>query len=352
MTNLKVEVRTHRLNFIRPATTSRDTLRNKQVWYVKISNGDDQNHYGIGEIAPILGLSIESEKEIDYAISQMKSGELDPKAFSSTPSVRMGLETALADYVSTKDQTYFESTFANGLKGQLINGLIWMGDSGYMLEQITAKLTQGFSTIKLKIGTLDFESELDILRSIRTTYSAEEITIRVDANGAFGKDVESKLEQLAELDLHSIEQPIEAGNWQEMARLCTTSSLPIALDEELIGIHDSEQKKQLLEIISPQYIILKPSLLGGFDSCDEWIALAQAQGCQWWATSALESNLGLNAIAQWTATKNNPLPQGLGPGKLFRNNLPSRLELRGEKLFHQPETSIDFKSFWHGLDTV
>ncbi|MFT6726915.1 MAG: O-succinylbenzoate synthase, partial [Flavobacteriales bacterium] len=249
MKNIKAEVRTHRLNFIQPATTSRDTLRVKQVWYVKILNGDDPSQYGIGEIAPILGLSIESEKEIDYAINSILDGHLDPEMHHTTPSVRMGLEMALADYNSTTDQMYFESAFASGLKEQLINGLVWMGDAQYMLDQVTSKLELGFSTLKLKIGTLDFKTELDILRSIRSKHSAEQITIRVDANGAFGKDAAEKLKLLSEFDLHSIEQPIPAGNWKDMAQLCQDSPLDIALDEELIGIHETDQKKRLLETI-------------------------------------------------------------------------------------------------------
>jgi o-succinylbenzoate synthase len=352
MTSLKAEIRKHALKFIRPATTSRNTLITKDVWYVRLSTALPSNKSGFGEIAPIIGLSFETEAQLEQAMSSLLAGNLDPESYIDTPSVKMALETAYADLNTTRGQHYFDSSFAEGLSGQLINGLIWMGDSKFMIEQISSKLELGFTTLKLKIGTLDFKSELDILRLIRERHSANEITIRVDANGAFARDASVKLAQLAELDLHSIEQPIQAGNWEDMAKLCATTPLDIALDEELIGVHDSASRQQLLSTIKPQYIILKPSLLGGFSSCDEWIGLAEAQGCSWWATSALESNLGLNAIAQWTATKNNPLPQGLGTGKLFENNAPSRLELSGEQLFHRPNIQLDFNSFWNGLDKL
>ncbi len=352
MTSLKAEIRKHALKFIRPATTSRNTLTTKDVWYIRLSNSLSSIDYGLGEIAPIFGLSIETEAQVERAISDLMAGNLNPASYIDTPSVRMALETAFADLHTTRDQHYFDSSFAEGLSGQLINGLIWMGDSTYMIDQISSKLELGFTTLKLKIGTLDFKTELDILRLIRERHSANDITIRVDANGAFARDAWTKLAQLAELDLHSIEQPIQAGNWEEMAKLCATTPLAIALDEELIGVHDRATRQDLLNTIQPQYIILKPSLLGGFSSCNEWIELAGNQGCAWWATSALESNLGLNAIAQWTATKDNPLPQGLGTGQLFENNAPSRLELSGEQLFHRPSKQVDFNSFWNGLDKL
>ena len=209
-----------------------------------------------------------------------------------------------------------------------------MGSYTHMLSQIEAKMQAGFRCIKLKIGAINFEEELSLLKMIRRHFSAKEIELRVDANGAFSPaEALEKLKRLSELDLHSIEQPIRAGQWDSMARLSQLSPLPIALDEELIGVHSTSRKKELLETIHPQYIILKPSLHGGLRGSQEWIAAASQLGIGWWITSALESNIGLNAIAQWCATLHNPLPQGLGTGALFTDNIPMPLEVRGDELW-------------------
>ena len=228
----------------------------------------------------------------------------------------------------------WDTPFSRGEEGILINGLVWMGDHNLMMEQIQSLLSGGFRCIKLKIGAIDFEKELDLLRFIRSHYTANEVTLRVDANGNFEyNDVERKLHRLAELDIHSIEQPIPAGQWQEMEELCTSTPLPIALDEELIGVNDSREKRKLLKTIHPQYIILKPSLHGGITGCTEWIDLAGEMNIGWWITSALESNIGLNSIAQWCSTFKNSLPQGLGTGTLYTNNIGIPLEIRGERLW-------------------
>ncbi len=228
---------------------------------------------------------------------------------------------------------YFPSDFTEGKDSIKINGLIWMGDVNYMQSQIEEKIRDNFSCIKLKIGT-DWDSEKEILKSLRKEFSKDQIELRVDANGAFSlEQAKVVLQELADLDIHSIEQPIEAGNWKAMADLCKNTPTPIALDEELIGVLNFESKKDLLREISPQYIILKPSLIGGFSGSDEWIDLAEKNNIGWWITSALESNIGLNAIAQYTYTKNSPMPQGLGTGGLFTNNFPSPLALEGEKLW-------------------
>lgn len=228
----------------------------------------------------------------------------------------------------------WNTAFSRGEAGIPINGLIWMGDFDKMLVQIEAKMKGGFRCIKLKIGAINFEEELALLRHIRAHFSAGEVELRVDANGAFSPvDAMEKLKRLSELDIHSIEQPIRAGQWEEMARLTSESPLPIALDEELIGCNTLEGKQRLLSAIRPQYIILKPSLHGGFTGGEEWIAEAEKRNIGWWITSALESNIGLNAIAQWCATFNNPLPQGLGTGMLFTDNVDMSLEIRKDCLW-------------------
>jgi len=220
-----------------------------------------------------------------------------------------------------------------------------MGKKEFMLEQIQQKIQQGFSCIKLKIGAIDFDKELELLQLIRKNFSAEKIELRVDANGAFKpKDALQKLEKLSKYDLHSIEQPIKQGQWEEMAKLCRKTPLPIALDEELIGVFNSAKKEELLQSIQPQYIILKPSLIGGFHGTQKWLDLAEKHQIGWWITSALESNVGLNAIAQFTFTKKTSMPQGLGTGSLFNNNIPSPLEVRGEKIYYDPKTNWDINS--------
>ncbi|MCB0762440.1 MAG: o-succinylbenzoate synthase [Flavobacteriales bacterium] len=350
MNDLICEVKSHTLSFLRAAKTSRDTLLEKEVWYIRLS--DRQGKYGFGEIAPLFGLSVESRDEVLGAIRQMVTGLHPPEAYSSTPSVRAGLEMALLDLNYPASLQYADNAFVKGEQSQTINGLIWMGDPAYMHEQIEQKLALGFHTIKLKIGALDFEKELSLLSGIRQRFSPEEITIRVDANGAFGDDALHKLDRLARLNIHSIEQPIRAGQPAKMAQLCRSTPLPIALDEELIGTTSCAQKRELLDYINPQHIILKPSLIGGFSEANDWIQIAGTYGIPWWATSALESNLGLSAIAQWTAGYNNDLPQGLGTGQLFSNNCPGRLQLEGEKLWHHPESECGFEQFWNGLDSV
>lgn len=262
-----------------------------------------------------------------------QTGELDIESLRGYPSILFGLETALRHY-ETQSWALWDTPFSRGEVGIPINGLIWMGSFDRMLQQIEVKMQAGYRCIKLKIGAINFEEELALLRYIRAHYSAREIELRVDANGAFSPaDAMDKLNRLAELDLHSIEQPIRAGQWEEMARLAAESPLPIALDEELIGCNALERKRELLAAIHPRYIILKPSLHGGISGGNEWIAEAEKQHIGWWITSALESNIGLNAIAQWCATFRNPLPQGLGTGLLFTDNVEMPLEIRKDCLW-------------------
>jgi len=293
----------------------------------------------VGECAVFRGLSFDDrpdyEEKLKWLCENISSdSEFLKQELEEFPSIWFGYEQALLN-LKNGDNLYFPSEFTEGNTPITINGLIWMGDIGFMEEQIQEKLEQGFHCIKLKIG-VDWKSEHEILQKLRQKFTKDQLELRVDANGGFTKD-EAKivLQQLADLHIHSIEQPIKAGNWNDMAELCAETSTPIALDEELIGIINFNKKKELLEVIKPQYIILKPALVGGFSGSDEWISLVEQQDIGWWITSALESNIGLNAIAQYTFTKKNQMPQGLGTGSLFTNNFKSCLELNGEKLFYK-----------------
>ncbi len=261
------------------------------------------------------------------------------------PSIQFGLEQALLSFQSEDVFSLFPSKFTRGQDSISINGLIWMGDTSFMQKQIKEKLASGFTTIKLKIGAIDFKAELNLLKAIRKEFSADEIELRVDANGAFTpNDALEKLKRLSDFDLHSIEQPIKSGQSEEMCELCAITPLPIALDEELIGILNISEKKLLIEKIKPQFIILKPSLIGGFNGADQWIQVAEKHQIDWWITSALESNIGLNAIAQYTFEKHTNIPQGLGTGGLFSNNIISPLEIKNGALFYSQ------KQKWENID--
>lgn len=331
---MKAEYFRYLLQFKRPSGTSRGVLHEKETFVLEISENGKK---GIGECAVFRGLSFDDRPDYEEKLQwlceniQQDSDFLKEK-LKEFPSIWFGYEQAVLN-LKHSGNLYFPSDFTEGKASININGLIWMGDIHYMEEQIQDKLEKGFHCIKLKIG-VDWKSEHEILQKLRQKFSKERLELRVDANGGFNKD-ESKvvLQQLADLDIHSIEQPIKAGNWKDMAELCVETPTPIALDEELIGIIDCNEKKKLLETIQPQYIILKPSLVGGFAGSDEWISLAENQNIGWWITSALESNIGLNAIAQYTYTKHSKMPQGLGTGGLFTNNFESQLDLRGEQLF-------------------
>lgn len=341
---MNVRVVEHDLLFKRPAGTSRGVLKQRRVWYLVF---EEEGRFGVGECAPLPGLSAETIPEVEGALAALIS---DPDGFCDDAnrqklpsSLCFAVETALRDLEQAGAQILFPSGFTRGDKGIPINGLIWMGDPSFMKEQIRQKLDLGWRCVKLKIGALQFEEELAILKGIRAEYGAADVTLRVDANGGFSPDeVLDRLEQLAELDIHSIEQPIAKGRWQHMADVCKQSPLDIALDEELIGITRREDKIHLLDSLAPHYLVLKPSLHGGMTGCDEWIELAQERGIGWWITSYLESNLGLNAIAQWTFLKSPRLHQGLGTGQLFTNNMESPLEIRGEHLFFDPDKRFVF----------
>lgn len=327
---MKAHYRKYTLDFKRPSGTSRGILTQKETWFLIL---EEEDHLGIGECGILRGLSVddvpEYEEQLAWVCDNMDLGEMELlNRLQEFPSIQFGLEQAFRSLKSSNPFELFPSEFTQDEAPISINGLIWMGDESYMLSQLEQKLAEGFRCIKMKIGAIDFEKETAILESIRNSFGPNEIELRVDANGAFiPHEALGKLQRLSEYQLHSIEQPIKAGQSVEMADLCKKTPLPIALDEELIGVFSVTEKEELLQTIQPQYIILKPSLVGGFSGSLEWIDLAKKQGIGWWITSALESNIGLNAIAQWTYTLGNQMPQGLGTGSLYTNNFESPLEV-------------------------
>ena len=341
----------HRLVFKRPAGTSRGELVTKDSWYLIVRQEGENSPAGIGECSIIPGLSPEKPESIVPGLQDLcrninHHAQWLEKRGALFPALRFALETALEDLALGGKRIFFKDDFTSGQRGIPINGLIWMGEPAFMKRQIREKLEAGFTCIKIKIGAIDFEEELSLLRLIRREYPPETIEIRVDANGAFSPlEAPEKLKRLAEYALHSIEQPIRQGQPEVMAALCASSPLPIALDEELIGLSDPAARKRLLEMIRPQYIILKPSLLGGLRATAEWAALADALNIGWWVTSALESNIGLNAIAQWTFQNTADMPQGLGTGQLYTNNIPSPLAIEAGRLFYRPGQEWDLKRF-------
>lgn len=332
------------LHFIQPAGTSRGVYTTRQSYYVTLSDDNEPGSVGIGECATLPDLSCDAmpPKEYERILKGFcddlcQSGKIDKEAMRSYPSMLFGLETAKRQLDNGGGVDLFNTPFGRGEEGITINGLIWMGTFDEMFQRLEAKLKAGFHCVKLKIGAIDFEKELRLIQHIRQHFSRKEVELRVDANGGFTPDnAMQRLEALAKYDIHSIEQPIRQHQWKEMARLCKNSPLPIALDEELIGVNDLTEKNRLLDTIQPQYIILKPSLHGGISGTREWIKLAKERGIGSWMTSALESNIGLNAIAQLTADIYGPhitMAQGLGTGQLFSDNIPMPLEIRGEQLW-------------------
>jgi len=327
------------LDFKLPSGTSRGILTQKDSWIISIWDDILPNYIGKGEASIIKTLSPDWNEHFETKVNEICENITNYITseglvkLNQYPSIQLALETAILDLKNGGNSVIFPSDFVSKSAPIPINGLIWMGDKAFMKSQIERKINTGFNCIKLKIGAINFNTELQILKDIRSNYASTDIELRVDANGAFSPlEALTKLNKLAQFDLHSIEQPIKAGQFDEMANLCAKTPLPIALDEELIGITNLKEKKKLLSKINPHYIILKPSLIGGFKGSDEWISLAEKQNIDWWITSALESNIGLNAIAQYTFTKNNPLPQGLGTGGLFTNNTPSNLVVDNGKL--------------------
>ena len=333
-----IQITPRLLHFKQPAGTSRGVYNTRKVWYIEISSMENPSIKGIGECAPLPNLSCDNVPQYEEVLQQAcsrvaREGNIPTESLRNYPSILFGLETALRHY-ETGSLALWDTPFSRGEAGIPINGLIWMGNFEEMYRQIEAKMEAGYRCIKLKIGAIDFDAELTLLKHIRSRFSVKDIELRVDANGAFSPaEAMHKLDALSKLDLHSIEQPIRAGQWEEMARLTARTPLPIALDEELIGHNTPKIKQELLSAIRPQYIILKPSLHGGICGSNEWIAEAEKQNIGWWVTSALESNIGLNAIAQWCATLHNALPQGLGTGQLFTDNIDLPLEIRKDCLW-------------------
>lgn len=325
------------LHFKQPAGTSRGVYTTRKIWLVYLSDGKKT---GMGECAPLPDLSCDVRNDYEEVLEGFcqklcESGEIDYEAMRDYPSMLFGLETALLNL--QHGDIMFDTAFSRGEVGIPINGLVWMGNYDEMLQRMEEKLEKGFRCVKLKIGAIDFDQELDLVKRIRDRFSFHEVELRLDANGAFPyEEALYKLELLSQYAIHSIEQPIKAQQWALMAELCRESPLPIALDEELIGVNDPEMKHHMLNIIKPRYIILKPSLHGGMQGCREWIKSARDMGIDSWITSALESNIGLNAIAQFAADvygDHITMPQGLGTGQLFTDNIPMPLEIRGDKLW-------------------
>ena len=342
---MQADYKKYILKFKRPSGTSRGVLTTKETWFLKITEGDK---IGFGECGILRSLSVDDrpdyEEKLQWVCNNINLGEtMLWEELKEFPSIQIGVEMAFKSLNAKNPFKIFPSEFTKGKASIPINGLIWMGEKAFMKSQIQEKIETGFDCIKMKIGAIDFETELELLKYIRSEFSSEEIELRVDANGAFKpEEALEKLKRLSEFQLHSIEQPIKQGQRKEMAELCGETPLPIALDEELIGVFNVTKKKELLHTIKPQYIILKPSLIGGFKGTQEWIDLAEENNIGWWITSALESNVGLNAISQFTYTKNNKMPQGLGTGSLYTNNIQSPLEVEKGNIQYNPAKSWEF----------
>lgn len=342
------------LKFRQPAVTSRGVMLEKPTFFLKVFDENQPEKFGIGECSVFPGLSPEADGNYGYKLMELLANVALGRDtdLSRHSSIQLGLEEALRDYSGGCRHIYYPSNFTEGLSDIQINGLVWMGNFEEMIERIDEKVKDGFRCIKLKIGAIDWKNEVDMIEHIRYKYSDSDLQIRVDANGAFTMDnALARMKHLADLGVHSIEQPIRPGNDELMQFLCSVSPLPIALDESLIGISGKHRKEEMLSMIRPSYIILKPSLCGGFSGAEEWIDIAERLGVGWWVTSALESNVGLNAIAQWTATLHTAIAQGLGTGGLFTNNLECPLVLESDCLKYDPNIMIQDIQFdmldWH-----
>lgn len=340
---MKASWQKYRLDFRFTAITSRDRLTYKDTYYIKVWDENVPEVKGIGEAGLFRGLSCDDRPDYESLLTQVCSDieryTNDTEALAGYPSIRFGVETALRDLASGGSHKLFNTPWSNGQGSIAINGLIWMGDRETMRSRIETKLAEGFKCIKVKIGGIDFNHEMELLTYLRSL--APDIEIRLDANGAFHPDEAlGRLERLAKTGIHSIEQPIRQGQWDKMARICADSPIDIALDEELIGLNDQDSRRRMLDTIKPAYIILKPTLTGGIAASDTWIDLARERGIGWWATSALESNIGLNAIAQWVSAYDTSMPQGLGTGQLYHNNIESPLTLTGDRL------GYDIRKMW------
>ncbi|MDE7402892.1 MAG: o-succinylbenzoate synthase [Muribaculaceae bacterium] len=341
---MRLQFAPYMLRFKQPAGTSRGVLTEKITCLLRLFDENEPEKFGIGEAAVFPGLSPEADDRYFYKLMELQANiRLGLKTnLEQFPSLQCGLEQAILDFSRGCNGIWYESPFVHGEYDITINGLIWMGDFDEMSERLEKKLNEGFHCIKLKIGAIDWRKEVELVQYIRDRYSPEKVEIRVDANGGFTMDnAIPRMQRLADLGVHSIEQPIRQGQPGFMKFLCEVSPLPVALDEELLGKFTTEQKIEMLDSINPAYIVLKPSLIGGFSKATEWIQLAEERGIGWWITSSLESNIGLNALAQWVATLKTTMPQGLGTGALYLNNFQTPLYLDGEHLKFNPLTTLD-----------
>ena len=340
----KITITSKLLHFLQPAGTSRGVYNTRLSFYLKLTSDEQPDVVGVGECATLPDLSCDAmppnkyERKLrTFCDEYERTGVIDYEAMRPYPSMLFGLETAVAQFNAKGSLNFFDTPFGRGEEGIPINGLVWMGTFEEMFERLEAKLKAGFRCIKIKIGAIDFDRELQLIRHIRSTFSRNNVELRVDANGGFTpEEALSRMEALVQYDIHSIEQPIKQHQWTEMARLCAATPLPIGLDEELIGVNERQKKIELLDTIRPQYIVLKPSLHGGMAGTEEWIQLARERNIGSWITSALESNVGLNAIAQLTASiygTNIRHAQGLGTGQLFADNIEMPLKVVGDKLW-------------------
>ena len=330
-----------------PLGTSKGTLHARTVWYLLVEDPERPGITGMGEAAPFPGHSLEFPAEVRTKLLELcaDTAHWEDRMVSDlvqVPSVRFAVEQALRDLEVGGTKVLFPSEFTLGRQAIPINGLVWMGDQNTMRQRLREQVEAGFATVKVKIGAIGIDRELEMIEALRSEHGPSELTVRVDANGAFDPgEVDQVLDRLAALEVHSIEQPLAAGRHELMAELCARSPVPIALDEDLIGMYDLQLKKDLLDTIRPQHIVIKPSLVGGWTAAQEWIDLAEMRGIGWWITSALESNIGLNAIAQWTATLGVTAAQGLGTGRVFTNNIPSPLHVHAGSLHLLPERAWD-----------
>lgn len=346
---LQAQYSSYRLNLRFEARTSRATMHHKDTWFIRIFDDSEPDTFGIGECALFRGLSADDCSDYELRLARVCRDIVsltDPEDIGMS-SIAFGVETALQNLRNAVPGIVYPGKWAGGESSITINGLVWMGSAELMMQRLSRKLDQGFKCIKLKIGGIDFQRELELLDFVRSAWPAEKVQLRLDANGAFStRDALHKLERLAYYDIHSIEQPVKPGQPQAMREICRNSPIPVALDEELIGSRKYDAQARMLDAIMPQYVILKPSLCGGFQASNRWIALARQRDIGWWATSAMESDIGLNAIAQWVSCFSPQLPQGLGTGELYDNNITSPVRLRGDRLSYDPQAS------WHLPDTL
>lgn len=346
----KIQIKPATLHFKEPAGTSRGVYTTRKVWYIELTDNNAPERKGVGECAPLPNLSCDDIPDYETILSRFcdhfaQTGKIDYEGMRPYPSMLFGLETAWRSF-QTCGFPLWDTPFTRGEEGIMVNGLIWMGSYEQMRCRLEDKIRQHYHCIKLKIGAIDFDKEIALIERIRQDFPPSQIELRVDANGAFSPETAlDKLKRLSLYHLHSIEQPIRAGQWDKMAALCRETPFPIALDEELIGVNERLQKEKLLDTIRPQYIILKPSLHGGLKGAEEWIRLADERHIGWWITSALESNVGLTAIAVWCSTLHVNRPQGLGTGLLFTDNTPSRLYLEGDRLWYKPSIEESLHRF-------